>query len=283
METSTPSVVSLAEFRNGGAEATADFVDAMRRHSFVVFTGDDAEANRALSLLVVGTANFFARNDRATHKAVVDKTKAHGYPLWGTGYTHSFVGGESKRGREQFHVVVGAAANETPWPANVEASTPPAAPSFQASCAAGIELLSGVTKQGLATLLPAGRIVDSLATTRTNHGDSSVLDVFHYTAADGDYGMGDHTDPGLLTILPAACTPALEVFDVASATWVAVEQLCGTTSLDAECRDVIIFGGHMLEELTHGAVRAARHRVTKCQCPRISAVCVVAVVLSTSK
>jgi hypothetical protein len=64
----------------------------------------------------------------------------------------------------------------------------------------------------------------------------------------------------------------LEVFDVESEMWVAAERLCGTKSLDATCRDAIIFGGHMLEELTQGGVRACRHLVTKCQHPRFSSV-----------
>ena len=374
-----PPSVSLAAFRDGDAEAATSFVDAMHCHGFVVFRGDDAEANGVLRNLVLSAAAFFQRKDKANHTQRANKTKAHGYPLWGTGYTHSFVGGASKLGREQFHVVVGAADDETPWPtdpsaigreahgaadptptptptppasttstsvgdthttaratANVPpmpdtpsapqplppptdiATTPntphkpsgtrvadapqqpphplsrsadntargspgtsgstahappqPARPSFRDACAAGIELLEDVATCGLDLLIPAGSIRACLAATRSDHCDTSVLDVFNYTGADGDYGMGDHTDPGLLTILPAACTPALEVFDAESATWVAVERLCGTESLGAASRDVIIFGGFMLEELTQGAVRACRHLVAKCQQPRISAI-----------
>lgn len=296
-----------------------------------------------------------------------DKTAAHFFPLRGSGYTHSFVGGESRRGREQWHVVVGAADAETPWPsealeaedaaavverggapsttadgANTGGATPP---SMQSACTAAVKLLEEVTIKGVEELLPEGKIRAALADTRADHGDCSVLDLFQYTGADGDYGMNDHTDPGslymstytrvqqlhhthpaenlleetdglrrplfffergddaaayrcpsrcdnllpstspdacpsgdviafegLLTILPASCTPALEVFDVESDAWVAVERICGTTSLDAASRDVIIFGGQMLEKLTQGGVRACRHLVAKTSNQRFSTI-----------
>jgi hypothetical protein len=185
----------------------------MRRNSFVVLAGDDTEANNILAQLVAGTVAFFQRKDRANHKGVVDKTKAHNYPLWGTGYTHSFVGGKSRLGREQWHVVVGASDEEIPWPPEADVddasggvlltNTSP----LQCTCSTAVSLLEGVTIRGLDLLLPDGEIRTALADTRTEHGDSSVLDLFHYTAADGDYGMGDHTDPGLLTILPASSVP----------------------------------------------------------------------------
>lgn len=152
-----------------------------------------------------------------------DKTAAHGYPLWGTGFTHSFVGGKSRRGREQWHVVVGAADDETPWPPDeVEAEAEDAAAavergganpsgaapsSMQSVCTAAVKLLEEVTVKGVEELLPKGRVRAALADTRADHGDPSVLDLFQYTGADGDYGMSDHTDPGscLTTLSPPSC------------------------------------------------------------------------------
>ena len=80
------------------------------------------------------------------------------------------------------------------------------------------------------------------------------------------------TFEGLLTILPASCMPALEVFDVEIDAWVAVEKICGTPSLDAASRDVIIFGGQMLEKLTQGGVRACRHLVARPSNQRFSTI-----------
>ena len=161
-----------------------------------------------------------------------EKTAAHGFPLSGTGYTHGFVGGESRRGREQWHVVVGAADDETPWPPDeVEAAGEDAAAaverggaasttdganpggatpaSMQSTCTAAVKLLEGVTVKGVEELLPEGRIRAALADTRADHGDPSVLDLFQYTGEDGDYGMSDHTDPGsCLTTLPHCEKPA---------------------------------------------------------------------------
>lgn len=76
--------VSLAAFRGGDAEAATQFVGAMRQHGFVVFQGDDPEANAVLRGLVMGTDAFFRREDRASFTEVCGETKAHGYPLWGT-------------------------------------------------------------------------------------------------------------------------------------------------------------------------------------------------------
>lgn len=110
------------------------------------------------------------------------------------------MGGKSKRGREQYHVVVGAADDETPWPPDKvdagdgDGSYAGIGGSLHASCAAAIAMLEEVTIRGLCCLLPEDcKVEESLKMAWKEHGDSSVLDLFNYTSADGDYGMSDHT------------------------------------------------------------------------------------------
>lgn len=61
----------MAAFRDGDADAARCFVESMRRHSFAVFAGDDAEINSILAQLVGGAVQFFKRKDRTKYKGVV--------------------------------------------------------------------------------------------------------------------------------------------------------------------------------------------------------------------
>lgn len=63
--------VSMSAFREGDADAARQFVESMRRNSFAVFAGDDAEVNSILAQLVGSTVQFFKRKDRTKYKGVV--------------------------------------------------------------------------------------------------------------------------------------------------------------------------------------------------------------------
>ena len=63
--------VSMSAFRQGDADAARQFVESMRRNSFTVFAGDDAEVNSILAQLVGTTVQFFKRKDRTKYKGVV--------------------------------------------------------------------------------------------------------------------------------------------------------------------------------------------------------------------
>lgn len=61
----------MSAFREGDADAARQFVESMRRNSFAVFAGDDAEVNSILAQLVGTTVQFFKRKDRTKYKGVV--------------------------------------------------------------------------------------------------------------------------------------------------------------------------------------------------------------------
>eukprot|EP00967_Tisochrysis_lutea_P154217 scaffold305889_cov36-Tisochrysis_lutea.AAC.1 len=66
--------------------------------------------------------------------------------------------------------------------------------------------------------------------------------------------MIDHVDPGLLTLTRRSDAAGLEVWDVQSEGWVALEQL-------AAPNDVLVFAGEQMQALSGGAIPAVRHRV----------------------
>eukprot|EP01062_Namystynia_karyoxenos_P037892 TRINITY_DN27560_c0_g1_i1.p1 TRINITY_DN27560_c0_g1~~TRINITY_DN27560_c0_g1_i1.p1 ORF type:complete len:360 (+),score=91.47 TRINITY_DN27560_c0_g1_i1:86-1081(+) len=97
----------------------------------------------------------------------------------------------------------------------------------------------------------------------------SVLDVFRYRADGGTEGgalaMQPHTDPGLLTLIPCATAPALEVADAAAPdTWVEVERGCPPLGR------ICVLCCDDLQRMTGGALPAALHRVRRPAAPRTS-------------
>lgn len=99
--------------------------------------------------------------------------------------------------------------------------------------------------------LPGGWFADHLT------GDPTVLfRVFHYPALPGndvadEYGVGHHTDYGLLTLLAQDASGGLEV-ETPDGTWV---------SVPAEPDVLVCNLGDMLDRLTEGRYRSTPHRV----------------------
>ncbi|MEZ5183333.1 MAG: 2-oxoglutarate and iron-dependent oxygenase domain-containing protein [Acidimicrobiales bacterium] len=83
-------------------------------------------------------------------------------------------------------------------------------------------------------------------------GDPTVLfRIFRYPAGDDGWGVGEHTDYGLVTILAHDGTPGLEV-RAPDGSWVAVPTVPGA---------FVVNLGDMLERMTAGAYRSTPHRV----------------------
>jgi isopenicillin N synthase-like dioxygenase len=70
----------------------------------------------------------------------------------------------------------------------------------------------------------------------------------------------------LLTIVPCAFTPGLEILHPETKEWLNIEQHC--TPLE----DVVVFADQVLQDLSAGHYRAAIHRVSKNANSRLSLV-----------
>lgn len=102
-----------------------------------------------------------------------------------------------------------------------------------------------------------------------NTGKShSLLRLLHYYDAEPkeeQCGCGIHEDLGLLTLLPRANVPALEVFDFRKGEWIDIESQMGPT-------DVLVMVGESLSKISNGYYVPCPHRVRQPTEARYSAV-----------
>ncbi|HEY0191445.1 MAG TPA: 2OG-Fe(II) oxygenase family protein [Kofleriaceae bacterium] len=115
---------------------------------------------------------------------------------------------------------------------------------MQAQAAIGQRVLRGLAR---ALDLPASYFADQLT-----HRPTQLFRIFHYPAgaADGAWGVGEHTDYGLLTLLKQDARGGLEVKTPAG--WIDAPPLPGTLVCNL---------GDMLDRLTGGRFRSTPHRV----------------------
>jgi len=112
---------------------------------------------------------------------------------------------------------------------------------------------------------------------------SCLLDVFHYDNTfkheDGSHGKFknnhlSHSDSGILTLVPCADVPGLEVSDQSRGSdWIALEQLIHRAHPNMGHRQfATIFWGDSVEYLTKTQAKACMHRVAKSEAARHSIV-----------
>ena len=96
------------------------------------------------------------------------------------------------------------------------------------------------------------RLADAMGIDRELREDPTILfRIFHYPAGgDGQWGVGEHTDYGLLTILRQDPTSGLQVKSTTG--WIDAPPIEGS---------FVVNIGDMLERLTGGAYRSTPHRV----------------------
>ena len=96
------------------------------------------------------------------------------------------------------------------------------------------------------------RLADAMGIDRPLRDDPTILfRIFHYPAGgDGGWGVGEHTDYGLLTILRQDPTSGLQVRS--GTEWIDAPPLPGS---------FVVNIGDMLERMTGGAYRSTPHRV----------------------
>lgn len=70
--------------------------------------------------------------------------------------------------------------------------------------------------------------LDPLENVPASYISSSVLDLFNYfnTNENCTEPCRPHTDAGLLTVVPCALEPGLQIFDVKTNEWIDVERIC---------------------------------------------------------
>lgn len=187
------------------------------------------------------------------------------------------VGYLSTPAREWFHLAAdpGALA-KTRWPSEA----------FQQAILQLLRLLESTSTAVLRALGEQAAIapphIAAITADNERWGDPSVLDLFHYTAtsqggsraaeAPGQYAMGSHTDPGLLTITPCSAVAALELQDSATGDWVDAEHpdVSGVSGTQGNHR-LLLFAGDALEDCAVGCAAVA-HRVRRTAERRLSLV-----------
>jgi len=107
-----------------------------------------------------------------------------------------------------------------------------------------------------------------------------MLDVFHYEnrfeKEDGSYekfvnNHSSHSDSGILTVVPCSDVAGLDVLDLKTKQWIALEKTIHLGTKNH--RDYgIIFWGDSFEYLVKGRTEACMHRVSKCNSERYSIV-----------
>lgn len=212
--------------------------------------GIDPELERALE---AATAEFFARPLEIKQQIAM----ARGGAAW-RGYFP--VGGELTSGQPDIkeglyfgddlpgddpRVVAG-------WPMHGESLYPDGElePLVQAYMRAQEAIGQRVLRAlALALEVPADYFAEHLT-----HRPTNLFRIFHYPAppasADGAWGVGEHTDYGLLTLLKQDARGGLEVKTPAG--WIDAPPVAGTLVCNL---------GDMLDRLTGGRFRSTQHRV----------------------
>jgi len=176
-----------------------------------------------------------------------------------------------------------------PWPAGDDEGAFDGA-AFRAATEAALALLEAAMDACLAALDRAtgGRwqLAAQFSTAADAWDDArsqslSPFDYFYYyndSAAAAHVNCHEHVDPGILTAVPCAATPGLELAlpaggDGAAVWWPAEAR--AALGGDADLRiyqDVVVFANATLATLTGGQLPAVVHRVSKADRPRLSLV-----------
>ncbi len=256
----TLPVVDLAPLFGDDADARAAVADqigaACRRDGFFYVTGHGGEA--LVPALEAESARFFALpiEDRMAI------AMAHGGPAWRGFFP---VGGELTSGRpdlkqglylgeelgdDDHRVAAGwpmHGANQ--WPAAQPSLKPVVLAWMEAMTRAGHALMEGVA---LSLGLPDHYFHD-----RYTADPTILFRIFHYPATpppDGNnygYGVGEHTDYGLLTLLAQDDNGGLQIKG-RDGVWFDAPPIPGA---------LVVNIGDMLDRLTQGLYRSAPHRV----------------------
>jgi isopenicillin N synthase-like dioxygenase len=249
-------VVNLKALAAGDSAQVGAIGAACRANGFFYIEAHGAEAQ--LAVLAEESRRFFALPD--AYKAAI--AMSHGGPAWRGWFP---TGGELTSGRpdlkEGLYLGEELGADDrrvaAGWPMHGANQWPAAQPSLKPAV---LDYMAAVTRAAHALMegvalslgLPAGYFQDRYT------ADPTVLfRIFHYPAtppADGrDYafGVGEHTDYGLLTLLAQDDNGGLQIKG-RDGVWFDAPPIPGTLVCNI---------GDMLDRLTRGVYRSAPHRV----------------------
>ena len=213
--------------------AAEAFVDSLQQTGFAILGRSTLDAALIQSVQAAWQPFFAATR---AHKAAYRHDSPGQAPLcgyWSTAESETAVGASAPDIKEFFHVLPGARL-----PAGTEAVT-----------MAYRERALGLGRMLLAWI-GAGAFAERLS------GNDSVLRVVYYPPLEGDEPAGAvraaaHEDINLLTVLPVADAPGLEVV-ARDGAWHAVAGRPG---------DIVVNAGDMLAESTAGRFPSTTHRV----------------------
>ena len=248
-----PARAPAAEICSPAGAADVDgILSRLRERSWALVRFESAGTRELMLEVQAAWAAFFERSIADAKAALTPSCRRHGeLRLWGCGHS-------AQQRREQVHVVTGA-WEVMRWPEIPhERCEGLSARACEALKALAVSLLRAAS-----TEVDAAR-----AAYAATAGDSSALDIFRYhgDASAVQLDMGDHTDPGFLTLTPASATAGLEVFDALERRWVAAEAMgC------ADSADVLVMTADILARDVVG-YPPCRHRVRAAAEPRLSVV-----------
>jgi len=139
----------------------------------------------------------------------------------------------------------------------------PSFPEFKECMLEGFQLLDQVGRICLGLLaqgikINPGRLIEALDHEPLGSGNfsNSILSIYRYFKHELVKESCDiHKDMGILTLVPCAAVPGLEVLDYENICWVEVEKIADTAT------DVIVFNSECLERMTAGYYSGCIHRV----------------------
>lgn len=246
-------MIDLAEVLAGSATAPAELDRACRDTGFFLLAGHGVPAD-LLAQLDAAARTFFGRP--AEEKAAI--AMAHGGRAWRGWFPE---GGELTSGAVDHKEGIYFGRELGPDDPRVRAGLPlhganlfPETPaSLRELVLTWIDEMTRVG-HGLARALSLGLGLEADWIDRHLTHDPTVLfRIFRYPARDAGepgWGVGEHTDYGLLTILATDGTPGLEVRTASG--WIAVPHVPDT---------FVVNIGDMLDRMTGGRYRSTPHRV----------------------
>ncbi|MEV4547226.1 isopenicillin N synthase family dioxygenase [Nonomuraea wenchangensis] len=237
----------LGEDEAGKAAVAAAIGAACRDNGFFYVTGHGVPAG-LIADLDAAARRFFALPEPVKNEIAMDR----GGRAWRGFFP---VGGELTSGRPDLKEGVYFGAEEPPGPLPLHGPNlfPAQVPELREAVLAYLDLMTGVAQTVMSGVaLSLGLAEDYFRTGYT--ADPTILfRIFHYPPAPPDpesWGVGEHTDYGLLTLLLQDANGGLQVRTGDG--WIEAPPLEGTFVCNI---------GDMLDKLTGGHYRSTPHRV----------------------
>ncbi|MBC7387551.1 MAG: isopenicillin N synthase family oxygenase [Cryobacterium sp.] len=223
----------------GHPEAPHQFAESLRTTGFAVIANHPIP-HELISGVFQDWKAWFAREEK--HDYRYDATTQAGYFPF---KTENAKGSKVKDLKEFFHLFL-----ETPLPSGLSEQT---REMYTRMASLGVELLGWLQENTSAAVREK---LSMPLTEMSLRSRETLLRPIHYPALSGGEEEGAiraaaHEDINLITLLPAATAPGLEVKDLAG-NWHAVECNPG---------DIVINAGDMLQEATGGHYISTTHRV----------------------